>query len=130
MTFSGLGQDAELENKQAWDPNEEKRKQIKSLLDKKLNGYEIRIAGTTSIDITLKGLDKAYGIQKMVEYIKVSKDEILFVGDSLFPGGNDNPVISTGVKTISVKNPEETKRIILQGRESQGSISRVLTFDS
>ncbi len=112
MTFSGLGQDAQLEDKQEWDPNEEKRRQIKSLLEKRLSGFEIRIAGTTSIDITLKGLDKAYGIQKMTEYIKVGIDEILFVGDSLFPGGNDNPVISTGVKTISVKNPEETKRII------------------
>jgi signal transduction histidine kinase len=63
MTFSGLGQDAELENKQAWDPNEEKRKQIKSLLDKKLNGYEIRIAGTVTV-----GLEDGNG--KVLFYVK------------------------------------------------------------
>lgn len=112
ITFSGLGQDADFRDKEIWDPEQKIRLEIKKHLEQKLNDFEIRIAGTTSIDITSKGMDKSYGISKMVEYIKIPIDEMLFIGDSLFNGGNDNPVIGTGVKTISVKNPEETKKII------------------
>ncbi len=112
ITFSGLGQKAALADKEAWDPDNAKRSEIKKLLEKKLPEFEMGIAGTTSIDVTEKGRDKAYGIRKMVEYIKVPLEKITFIGDSLFAGGNDNPVLSTGIKVISVKNPEETKKII------------------
>ncbi len=112
ITFSALGQNADLDEKEKWDPDTEIRKKIKSALEKEIPEFEITIAGTTSIDVTSKGRDKAYGIKKMVEYIKVPEDKMVFIGDALFVGGNDNPVISTGIKTISVKNPEETVKII------------------
>lgn len=112
ITFSGLGQGAPLETKVGWDSDNKKRTEIKDLLKKRLPDLEINIAGTTSIDITNRGVNKAYGIKKMIEYIKVTAEEMIYIGDSLFPGGNDNPVISTGVRTISVDNPEETKDII------------------
>lgn len=112
ITFSGLGQNADLAEKEVWDPDGKKRLYIKKLLEKRLGNFEIHIAGTTSIDITAKGLDKAYGIRKMIEYIQVPLEKMLYVGDSLFKGGNDNPVIATGVETIAVKSPEETKVII------------------
>lgn len=112
ITFSALGQDATLDEKIKWDPDNRKRLEIKDRLIGIIPEFEIHVAGTTSIDVTAKGLDKAYGIRKMVEYIKVEIDKMLYVGDSLFPGGNDNPVITTGIRTISVKDPEETKTII------------------
>ena len=37
---------------------------------------------------------------------------MLFVGDALYPGGNDNAVLKTGVNAISVTGPKETKKII------------------
>ncbi|HEY9583767.1 MAG TPA: HAD-IIB family hydrolase [Candidatus Paceibacterota bacterium] len=112
MVFSGLGQEALLENKQKWDPDESKRFLIKKILDEKLPDFEVSVAGTTSIDITRKGIDKAYGIRKMVEYINVPLEKIVFIGDALFPGGNDNAVIETGIKIVSVRDPEDTKKII------------------
>lgn len=112
ITFSALGQNASLEDKVKWDPDNKKRLEIRDRLVEIIPELEIHVAGTTSIDVTAKGLDKAYGVRKMVEYTKVSIDKMIYVGDSLFPGGNDNPVISTGVRTISVKDPEETKSII------------------
>jgi HAD superfamily hydrolase (TIGR01484 family) len=112
ITFSGLGQDADLNEKVKWDPDQSIRQVIKSSLDKMLPDFEVKIAGTTSIDITAKGKDKAYGIQKMVEYIKVPISEMVYVGDSLFEGGNDHPVIKTGINVLAVKNPEGTKNII------------------
>ena len=38
--------------------------------------------------------------------------EMIFVGDALFPGGNDYPAEEAGVISIRVKNPTETKRVI------------------
>jgi hypothetical protein len=37
---------------------------------------------------------------------------MLFVGDALFPGGNDYPVKECGVDSIMTRDPDETKRII------------------
>lgn len=114
MTFSALGQDAELRIKEVWDPEQKKRKEIKALLDPILADFEVRIAGTTSIDITRKGHDKSFGIKKMIEYTGIQKENIVYIGDSLFDGGNDNPVKGTGITTIAVRNPEGTKVFIRQ----------------
>jgi hypothetical protein len=37
---------------------------------------------------------------------------MIYVGDALFPGGNDYPARSTGAACIQVANPNETKRVI------------------
>jgi hypothetical protein len=37
---------------------------------------------------------------------------MIFVGDALFPGGNDYPAEEAGALSIQVKNPHETKRVI------------------
>jgi hypothetical protein len=37
---------------------------------------------------------------------------MLFVGDALYPGGNDEVVISTGAQTRSTSGPPETNKII------------------
>ena len=74
--------------------------------------FEIRTGGTTSIDVTRKGIDKAYGIMQMEKHLGIPRKEMVFVGDDLGPGGNDAPVIATGVEIIEVTGPEHTKRII------------------
>ena len=112
ITFSGLGQAASLEAKLKWDPDRRKRDRLKALLDGMLPDFSVRIGGSTSIDITRRGIDKAYGIGKLAEAAGISFDEMLFIGDALYPGGNDAPVREMGVKTIAVRNIEETKREI------------------
>lgn len=37
---------------------------------------------------------------------------MIFIGDALFPGGNDYPVKKAGVVSIQVKDPSVTKRVI------------------
>ncbi|MGC8567790.1 MAG: HAD-IIB family hydrolase [Candidatus Micrarchaeia archaeon] len=111
VTFSGLGQNAPLNLKEKWDPDASKRIRIKRLLDPLLPEFEVRIGGTTSIDITRKGIDKAYGIGKIKEYLKVATSDIIYFGDALFAGGNDYPVIGTGVDCIEVNGVEDTKRV-------------------
>ena len=112
ITFSALGQEAPLDKKKEWDADFAKRKKMKVLLDKIIPEFSVCLGGTTSIDVTKKGIDKAYGILKLQDKLGIAVNEMVFIGDALFPGGNDHPVKKTGVCSIQVKNPEETKRVI------------------
>lgn len=112
ITFSALGQQAPLEEKKKWDPDFAKRKQMKELLDKEIPQFSVRLGGTTSVDITKQGIDKAYGIRKLRDILGVEIAEMIFVGDALFPGGNDYPAKEAGVVSIQVEGPHETKRVI------------------
>ena len=112
ITYSGLGQHAPIKEKQLWDPNQEKRKQVIALLSQKLPDLAVHIGGMTSIDVTQKGINKAYGVQKLSETLFVPIDKMAFVGDALFPEGNDAPVRASGIECISVVNIFETKQYI------------------
>ena len=37
---------------------------------------------------------------------------MIFIGDALFPGGNDYPAKEAGVVSIRVRDPDETKRVV------------------
>lgn len=112
ITFSALGQQAPLENKKNWDPDFTKRKNIKTALDKLLPKFSVRLGGTTSVDVTKKGIDKGYGIRKLRDVLGIAINEMIFIGDALFPGGNDYPAKEAGVVSIPVRDPNETKRVI------------------
>ena len=108
ITFSALGQRAPLEIKEKWDPDQSIRKKIKAFLGTILPEFEIRIGGTTSIDITKKGQNKALAINNFIEILNLSKEDIIFYGDALYPGGNDEIVKETGVLCQMVDNPLDT----------------------
>jgi len=82
------------------------------LLDELIPDFSIRLGGTTSVDITRPGVDKAYGIAKLADTLGIAKEDMIFVGDALFPGGNDYPAKEAGVVCIEVKGPNETKLVI------------------
>jgi len=111
ITFSALGQQAPLVEKNKWDPNFTRRKKIKAILDTSIPEFSIRMGGTTSIDVTKLGIDKAYGIKKLQNVLGISLKEMIFIGDALFAGGNDYPVETTGVDCIAVRGPAETKLV-------------------
>ena len=112
ITLSALGQDAPLDEKKGWDPKFEKRKKIKAILDPMIPDFQVQLGGATSIDITRPGVDKAYGIKKLEEILGVPIKDMIFVGDALFPGGNDHPAKEAGALCIQVRDPHETKRVI------------------
>jgi phosphomannomutase len=112
ITYSALGQQAPLEEKAKWDPDFAKRKQIKSILDGMLPEFSVRLGGTTSIDVTRPGVDKGYGIRKLRDVLNTPISEMLFVGDALFPGGNDYPAAQAGAESIQVRDPDEAKRLV------------------
>jgi phosphomannomutase len=112
ITLSALDQQAPLAEKVKWDPDFAKRKKIKAILDPLIPGFSVRLGGATSIDVTKPGIDKAYGIHKLRDVLGISLKEMIYVGDALFPGGNDYPAEQAGVISIPVGGPEDTKHVI------------------
>ena len=112
ITFSALGQQAPLDEKKKWDPDFTKRKGMKLVLDKLIPEFSVRLGGATSVDITKHGIDKAYGIRKLRDVLGIAIPDMIFVGDAVFPGGNDYPAKEAGALSIEVKDPHETKRVI------------------
>jgi phosphomannomutase len=112
ITYSALGQQAPLEEKKKWDPDFAKRKRMKTVLDNLIPDFSVRLGGATSIDVTQHGIDKAYGIRKLRDVLGVAIPEMIYVGDAVFPGGNDYPAKEAGALSIEVKDPHETKRVI------------------
>ncbi len=112
ITFSGLGQQAPLAAKSAWDPDQAKRRQMQAKLKGELPGVSINLGGTTSVDITRPGIDKAYAMHKLADYSGVPTGDMLFLGDAIYPGGNDDPVRAAGMDTVKVRDPAETIAVV------------------
>ena len=112
ITWSALGQQAPLKEKEKWDADFAKRKKIKTILDAVIPEFSTRLGGATSIDITKPGIDKAYGIRKLRDILGISLKEMIYIGDALFVGGNDYPAEQAGVISIPVRGPNETKLVI------------------
>lgn len=111
ITYSALGQQAPVDAKKTWDPDFAKRKVLQAELEKLIPEFSIRLGGATSIDVTKPGIDKAYGIRKLRDLLDIGIPEMIFIGDAIFPGGNDYPAVEAGVTSIKVRDPEETKRV-------------------
>jgi len=85
---------------------------MQSVLEGLIPEFSVRLGGTTSVDITKPGIDKGYGIRKLRDTLGIAIREMIFVGDALFPGGNDYPAKETGALSIQVRDPDESKRVI------------------
>lgn len=115
ISLSILGQeiveelgDKGLEMKEAWDPDGTKKLKIRDIIAPKIPNFEVRAAGATTIDVTKPGIDKAYGMQKLMDATGASKQDILFLGDKIIPGGNDYAVKEFGIDCIAVRSWEDT----------------------
>lgn len=108
VTFSALGQSAPVEAKSAWDADGRKKEALRAYAAERLPDLEVRSGGSTSVDITAKGIDKAYGARRLMEILNLGTEDILFFGDRLDPGGNDRPVMELGIESIAVHGWEDT----------------------
>lgn len=112
ITFSALGQAAPVASKIAWDPTGEKKNALRQAVEGRLPDLEVRSGGSTSVDITRQGIDKAYGMTRLAEITGVDLDEMLFVGDRLDKDGNDYPVKTLGVECIAVEGWPDTAALL------------------
>ena len=112
ITFSALGQKAPLKAKEDWNATQDIRQALRRALKRYLPEFEVRLGGLTSVDVTQKGIDKAYGIRQISKLLSVSKKDMAYVGDALYEGGNDFAVLKTRIDTVQVLEVEETKYLI------------------
>jgi hydroxymethylpyrimidine pyrophosphatase-like HAD family hydrolase len=99
--------------KEEWIKNNKSLKlKIAGMLQKRLPGVEVHAAGFTTIDITKKGIDKAYGVRQIEKYLHIPIKNMLFIGDALYPGGNDAAAKKSGVQTMATTGPANTIAII------------------
>jgi len=114
ITFSALGQRAPLDAKTAWDPTGRKKSTLRAAVADLIPDLEVRSGGSTSVDITHRGIDKAYGMRQLAEQTGIPLDDMLFVGDRLDPDGNDYPVLAMGVACHAVEGWEDTAAYLEQ----------------
>ncbi len=112
ITFSGLGQDAPIASKEAWDLDGEKKRKLRDYVAELIPDLGVRVGGSTSIDVTRHGIDKAYGIAKLIALLAVTKEDVIFVGDRLSEGGNDYPVKAMGIDSLAVSRWQDSALII------------------
>lgn len=119
VSWSALGQDIVdvlgekgIRLKEEWDPDNEKKLKLVNHIAPLIPEFEVRAGGTTTVDITKKGIDKAYGMQRLMEMLGISKEEILFIGDRLIEGGNDYPVKAMGIDCMEISHWQETALVV------------------
>jgi len=112
VTMSALGQEAPIVEKKAWDPDHTKRHALQENIAMRLPKFSVGIGGATSIDVSKRDVDKAYGIRQLCKRLGINESDALYVGDELEPGGNDEAVYKTAVQTKVVANPTETAEFI------------------
>lgn len=112
VTFSALGQAAPVHAKAQWDPDGTKKNMLRDAVQSVLPDLEVRSGGSTSVDITRRGIDKAFGMRRLADITGISLDDMLFVGDRLDENGNDYPVKALGVPCIEVDNWEDTAGVV------------------
>lgn len=121
ITFSALGQEVVamcgekmgVQLKEDWNKKYDKlRQKMREILQKFLPEFEVRAGGLTSIDVTRKGINKSYGVQQIAKHLGIKIEDMLFVGDAIFPGGNDYAALQTGIDYVKVKDPADTKELI------------------
>lgn len=112
IALSLLGQDAPLNEKESFDPKREIRLSLVEKLSPMLPEFELRIGGMTTIDITKKGISKAYAVEQFASYLNVPAGRLLYVGDALDENGNDSAVLTTSVATWPVRTLDDTRDLI------------------
>jgi HAD superfamily hydrolase (TIGR01484 family) len=113
MSLTPQGQDVPLAEKKEWNRlHDDDRRRMHAALVKKLPDVSVSMGGLTTIDMTRKGINKAYGVRQLSDMTGIPISEMLYVGDALYAGGNDAVVKETGVMTRAVEGPAETARVI------------------
>ena len=112
ITYSALGQRVPADAKHEWDRDGSKKRELRDYAAERLPDLAVQTGGTTSVDVTRKGIDKAYGIERLIEQLNISPDQLLFIGDRLDEGGNDYPVRALGVRWLEVAQWQDTARYV------------------
>lgn len=112
IAYSLIGHHEDKAKKQAFDPKHEIRldllEQFADDVEKlRQANVEVRSGGTTVLDFFELGKNKGHNVGEFIEAMRWNKDECLYLGDALFPGGNDETVVGV-IETRAVTGPDDT----------------------
>lgn len=107
ITFSPLGNVAPHDLKSAYDPDVTKRFKMLEANPFTSNDLVVKIGGSTSFDYIHKDHHKGTNVARLIDQLGWDKDECVYYGDGLYPGGNDEAVIGV-IDTIAVKDHLDT----------------------
>ncbi len=107
ISLSLYGHHADPVFKRSFDPDFAKRKALLVQFPFESDSTEVKIGGTTTLDYFPKGKNKGFNIDRFTTLMNWNKDECLFFGDALFPGGNDETVVGV-IETVQVVDPQDT----------------------
>lgn len=111
VSYSFVGHHAPLGEKRKFDPDASHRQAILEAFPLRSRRLEVRIGGTTCLDYFLKGCTKGTNIARYIKLKGWKPYECLYVGDALFPRGNDESVIGV-IPTFPVGDPIDTLQFL------------------
>jgi len=112
VSFSIYGHNASPDEKRACDGDFKKRQALLKVCPFRSDSLEVQVGGSTCLDYFKKGYHKGNNVQKLIKLMKWSKDDCVYFGDALFPGGNDSSVIGI-INTVTVTNEDDTYRRLI-----------------
>jgi HAD superfamily hydrolase (TIGR01484 family) len=107
ITFSPIGNTAPVEIKMVYDPDRKKREELLKKVPFESSELTVKFGGSTSLDYFHAKNHKGANVQKLIELMGWQKDDCIYYGDGLFPGGNDESVIGV-IETVPVKDHLDT----------------------
>ncbi len=112
ITFSPTGNTAPHELKKAYDPDRKKREWMMEQIPFVSDELIVKIGGSTSFDYIHKDRHKGTNVQKLIDLLGWDKEDCVYFGDGLYPGGNDEAVIGV-IDAVPVNDHLETYKILL-----------------
>jgi phosphomannomutase len=103
ITFSPIGNTAPVDLKKTYDPDRNKRLSLLEKIPFASNDLIVKIGGSTSLDYLHKDRHKGTNVQRLIDFMNWNKDECIYFGDGLYPGGNDEAVIGV-IETVLVED--------------------------
>jgi HAD superfamily hydrolase (TIGR01484 family) len=107
ITFSPIGNTAPVELKQTYDPDRRIREQLLADVPFESDEIVVKIGGSTSLDYIHKDRHKGSNVRKLINHLDWHPDHCVYIGDGLYPGGNDEAVIGV-IDTVPVSDHHDT----------------------
>lgn len=107
ISLSLYGHHADPALKKAFDGDFKKRTELLQRFPFVSERVEVKMGGSTCLDYFKKGRNKGFNIDRLIAHMHWNKDECIFFGDALFPGGNDETVVGI-IETVQVSDPDDT----------------------
>ena len=120
ITLPLLGTSAQLEDKLAFDPDRAKRRSFYERVCELFAEYHVFIGGSSSFDIVPKPYGKLFALDRQLEKMGLSRENVVFFGDDYGVGGNDRDVYQSGIPFCQIDDyrtfPQIAEELLLSER--------------